>query len=76
MTTESLNTPRAARASRCRAGRAEWRSFLIQLAVLVAIVAFIAWIARNVVANIARLNINTGFSFLVASRPDSRSRRS
>ena len=31
---------------------------------LIAIVAFFAWIARNVVANIARLNINTGFSFL------------
>jgi general L-amino acid transport system permease protein len=45
-------------------GRAEWRSFLIQLAVLVAIVAFLGWVGGNVATNIARLNINTGFSFL------------
>src|ERR1044072_5888144 len=63
MTTDALNPPRRSRFALPR-GSVEWRAFLIQLAVLVAIVAFVWWIARNVVANIARLNINTGFSFL------------
>jgi general L-amino acid transport system permease protein len=45
-------------------GRRGWDAFLVQAAVLLAILAFLAWIARNVVVNIARLNINTGFSFL------------
>ncbi len=63
MTTGILKPPRRARFALPR-GRAEWRAFLIQCAVLLVIVAFFAWVARNVVANIARLNINTGFSFL------------
>ena len=63
MTTDALSPPRRSRLALPR-GSAQWRSFLIQLAVLIAIIAFFAWIARNVVANIARLNINTGFSFL------------
>ena len=63
MTAEILPPPRRSRFGPPR-GAAEWRSFLIQLAVLIAILAFFTWIARNVVANIARLNINTGFSFL------------
>jgi general L-amino acid transport system permease protein len=45
-------------------GSAAWRSLAIQAAMLLAIAAFVAWIARNVLTNIARLNINTGFSFL------------
>jgi len=45
-------------------GAAAWRAFLIQAAVLIAIAAFAAWIAHNVVVNMARLNINAGFSFL------------
>ena len=36
----------------------------IQAVVLILIVSFLAWVASNVVTNIARLNINTGFSFL------------
>lgn len=63
MTTDALSPPRRSRLALPR-GSAQWRSFLIQLAVLIAIIAFFAWIARNVIANIARLNINTGFSFL------------
>ena len=63
MTTDALRPPRRSRFALPR-GSAQWRSFLIQLVVLIAIIAFFAWIARNVVANIARLNINTGFSFL------------
>ena len=63
MTTDTLKPPRRSRFALPR-GPAEWRSFLIQIVVLAAIVAFVWWIARNVVANIARLNINTGFSFL------------
>jgi len=48
-------------------GPLAWRAFLIQAVVLAAIAAFLFWVGRNVIANIARLNINTGFSFL--SRP-------
>jgi general L-amino acid transport system permease protein len=66
MTTDTLAPPRRSRLSLPRT-RAEYQSFLIQLVVLLAMLAFFAWIARNVIANIARLNINTGFSFL--SRP-------
>ena len=62
MTTTPCPARRAA--SRCRAGTRAWRAFAIQAAVLVLIVAFLAWVAANVVTNITRLNINTGFSFL------------
>jgi general L-amino acid transport system permease protein len=55
--------PRRARFALPR-GTLAWRAFTIQAVVLVLIVVFLAWIAANVVANIARLNINTGFSFL------------
>ena len=55
--------PRRARFSLPRGERA-WRAFAIQAVVLVLIVAFLAWVAANVVTNITRLNINTGFSFL------------
>jgi len=48
-------------------GSLAWRVFAIQAVVLVLIAAFLAWVAGNVIANITRLNINTGFSFL--SRP-------
>src|SRR5947209_4947447 len=58
--------PRRARLTLPRAALA-WRTFLIQAVVLVAIAAFLGWVAANVIANITRLNINTGFSFL--SRP-------
>jgi general L-amino acid transport system permease protein len=59
----ALPPPRRARFALPR-GSLAWRSFLIQSAVLVAIVAFVAWVAHNTIANITRLNINTGFSFL------------
>jgi general L-amino acid transport system permease protein len=58
--------PRRARFAVPR-GPLAWRAFLIQALVLIAIAAFLFWVGRNVIANIARLNINTGFSFL--SRP-------
>jgi len=43
------------------------RALLIQGLVLAGLVAFVAYIASNVVANVARLNVHTGFQFL--SRP-------
>jgi len=55
--------PRRARLALPQGERA-WRAFAIQTVVLVLIAAFLAWVASNVVTNIARLNINTGFSFL------------
>jgi general L-amino acid transport system permease protein len=58
--------PRRARFALPQGERA-WRAFAIQAVVLVLIAAFLAWVAANVIANITRLNINTGFSFL--SRP-------
>ena len=66
MAAEALAPPRRPRFALPR-GEREWRAFAIQAVVLVAIVAFLGWIAANVVTNITRLNINTGFSFL--SRP-------
>ncbi len=63
MTTTTLIPPRRARFALPRGERA-WRAFAIQAAVLVLIAAFLAWVASNVVTNITRLNINTGFSFL------------
>jgi general L-amino acid transport system permease protein len=63
MSTDVLNPPRRARFARPR-GSAAWRAFVVQAVVLVLIAAFLGWVAGNVVANIARLNINTGFSFL------------
>jgi general L-amino acid transport system permease protein len=63
MSLETLAPPRRARFSLPRGQRA-WRAFTIQAVVLVLIVAFVAWVAANVVTNITRLNINTGFSFL------------
>src|SRR3954469_6504078 len=48
-------------------GSLAWRAFVIQALVLVLIAVFLGWVSSNVIANIARLNINTGFSFL--SRP-------
>jgi len=66
MTAEALPPPRRARFALPQ-GPLAWRAFLIQAVVLVAIAAFLLWVGRNVIANIARLNINTGFSFL--SRP-------
>jgi general L-amino acid transport system permease protein len=63
MSADVLKPPRRARHALPQ-GSAAWRSFLIQLVVLAAIVAFVLWVARNTIANIARLNINTGFSFL------------
>jgi general L-amino acid transport system permease protein len=45
-------------------GTLAWRAFAIQAAVLVLLAAFVAWVAANVIDNIARLNINTGLSFL------------
>ena len=63
---ETLKPPRRSRFALPQGVRA-WRAFAIQAAVLVAIAAFLAWVAANVIANITRLNINTGFSFL--SRP-------
>src|SRR6185295_17694534 len=66
MATDVLKPPRRARFALPQ-GSLAWRAFLIQAVVLVAIVAFLGWVAGNVIANIVRLNINTGFSFL--SRP-------
>jgi general L-amino acid transport system permease protein len=63
MATATLKPPRRARFALPQGPRA-WRSFAIQAAVLVAIAAFVAWVAGNTIANIARLHINTGFSFL------------
>jgi len=63
VTVDALAPPRRARFALPR-GPTAWRAFLIQAAVLLAIAAFAAWIARNVIVNMARLNINTGFSFL------------
>jgi general L-amino acid transport system permease protein len=62
----SLLPPRRARFALPR-GSLAWRAFAVQALVLVLIAAFLGWIATNVIANITRLNINTGFSFL--SRP-------
>src|SRR5436305_15304649 len=64
MVVEALAPPRPARFALPHGERA-WRAFAIQAVVLVLIAAFLAWVASNVVTNIARLNINTGFSFLV-----------
>src|SRR4051812_50182838 len=66
MATDVLSPPRRARFALPR-GPLAWRGFLIQAVVLVTIATFLFWVGRNVIANIARLNINTGFSFL--SRP-------
>jgi general L-amino acid transport system permease protein len=66
MSADILTPPRRARFALPH-GPLAWRAFLIQALVLVAIAAFLIWVGRNVIANIARLNINTGFSFL--SRP-------
>jgi general L-amino acid transport system permease protein len=63
MTVEALTPPRRTRFALPR-GTLAWRGFAIQAIVLILIVAFIAWVASNVVTNITRLNINTGFSFL------------
>src|SRR4051812_2751751 len=63
MTAEAIAPPRRARFALPR-GTLAWRAFAIQAVVLVLIGAFLAWVASNVVTNIARLNINTGFSFL------------
>src|SRR4051812_7474900 len=64
MTAEAIAPPRRARFALPR-GTLAWRAFAIQAVLLVLIVTFLAWVASNVVTNIARLNINTGFSFLV-----------
>jgi general L-amino acid transport system permease protein len=66
MTAIPLAPPRRSRFALPQGVRA-WRAFAIQAVVLVLIAAFLAWVAANVITNIARLNINTGFSFL--SRP-------
>jgi general L-amino acid transport system permease protein len=66
MTAEILTPPRRARFALPQ-GSLAWRAFAIQAVVLVLIVAFLGWVTANVVSNITRLNINTGFSFL--SRP-------
>ena len=67
MSAEILTPPRRARFALPQGERA-WRAFAIQAVVLSAIIsAFLAWVAGNVITNITRLNINTGFSFL--SRP-------
>jgi general L-amino acid transport system permease protein len=63
MATDVLRPPRRARFALPQGERA-WRAFAIQAVVLVLIAAFLAWVAGNVIGNIARLNINTGFSFL------------
>ena len=63
MTADTLIPPRRARFALPKGSRA-WRAFLLQAAVLAAIVGFLGWVAGNVATNIARLNINTGFSFL------------
>ena len=66
MTAIPLAPPRRSRFALPQSGRA-WRAFAIQAVVLVLIAVFLAWVAANVITNITRLNINTGFSFL--SRP-------
>src|SRR4051794_1614155 len=66
MSTDVLSPPRRARFTLPR-GSLAWRAFVIQALVLVLIAAFLGWVGSNVISNIARLNINTGFSFL--SRP-------
>jgi general L-amino acid transport system permease protein len=66
MAIEALRPPRRPRFALPQ-GTLAWQAFAVQAAVLVAIVAFLVWIAANIVTNITRLNINTGFSFL--SRP-------
>jgi general L-amino acid transport system permease protein len=63
MSTDILTPPHRPRFALPQGARA-WRAFAIQAAVLVLIAAFLAWVAANVITNIARLNINTGFSFL------------
>src|ERR1700752_1558392 len=63
MTATSLPPPRRPRFALPRGERA-WRAFAIQAVVLILIAAFLAWVASNVVTNITRLNINTGFTFL------------
>ncbi len=67
MTTDIILTPPRRARFALPQGSLAWRAFAIQAAVLVLIAAFLAWVAANVVSNITRLNINTGFSFL--SRP-------
>ncbi len=66
MAIDILRPPRRSRFALPQ-GSLAWRAFAIQAVVLVLIAAFLGWVAANVVANITRLNINTGFSFL--SRP-------
>jgi general L-amino acid transport system permease protein len=66
MATDVLRPPRRPRFALPQ-GTLAWRAFAIQAVVLVAITAFLIWIAANIITNITRLNINTGFSFL--SRP-------
>ncbi|TMJ01690.1 MAG: ABC transporter permease subunit [Alphaproteobacteria bacterium] len=63
MSTDVLSPPHRARFALPH-GSLAWRAFVIQAIVLALIAAFLAWVAANVVSNIARLNINTGFSFL------------
>jgi general L-amino acid transport system permease protein len=63
MAVEALTPPRRERFALPR-GTLAWRAFAIQALVLVLILAFLAWVASNVVTNITRLNINTGFSVL------------
>lgn len=66
MALDVLKPPRHSRFALPR-GSLAWRAFLIQAVVLIVIAVFLSWVGGNVIANIARLNINTGFSFL--SRP-------
>jgi general L-amino acid transport system permease protein len=66
MSAEILRPPRRSRFALPQ-GSLAWRSFAVQAVILVLIAAFLGWVAANVVMNITRLNINTGFSFL--SRP-------
>src|SRR3954451_23190306 len=63
MAVEALAPPRRARFAPPH-GSLAWRAFVIQAVVLVLIAAFLGWVGSNVISNIARLNINTGFSFL------------
>src|SRR4051812_5322489 len=63
MAIDVLTPPRCARFALPH-GSLAWRAFVIQAVVLVLIAAFLGWVGSNVIANIARLNINTGFSFL------------
>src|SRR4051812_23115547 len=63
MSTDVLSPPRRARFTLPH-GSLAWRAFVVQAVVLVLIAAFLGWVGSNVISNIARLNINTGFSFL------------